>query len=133
MTTKYRRENHSVSDLKAHIIFTTKYRAKVLSVDGLAVIEKAFLSVAKKMNFEVLEFNGETDHVHCLIEYPPKLSISQIANALKGVSSRKYGQARLPKPNNKKALWTPAHFSTSVGGAPLDILKKYIQDQEKPS
>jgi putative transposase len=84
------------------------------------------------MNFRVLEFNGEADHVHILVEYPPKLSISQIVNALKGVSSRRYGQAGLPKPDGKKSLWTPAHFSVSVGGAPLEVLKKYIQGQEKP-
>jgi REP element-mobilizing transposase RayT len=48
------------------------------------------------MNFQILEFKGESDHIHALIEYPPKLSISQIVNALKGVSSRRYGQAGYP-------------------------------------
>jgi putative transposase len=128
----YRRERHSVSDLKAHLIFVTKYRQKVLSATGLAVIEQACHAVAEKMGFQVLEFNGESDHVHLLLEYPPKLSISQMVNALKGVSSRRYGQAGLPKPKGGIALWTPAHFSASVGGAPLEILKQYIQGQEKP-
>ncbi|MGG6294986.1 IS200/IS605 family transposase [Leptolyngbya sp. AN02str] len=128
----YRRENHSVSDLKAHLIFVTKYRQKVLTAAGLAVVEAACRAVAVKMNFQVLEFNGEADHVHMLVEYPPKLSISQMVNALKGVSSRRYGQAGLPKPYGKKSLWTPAHFSASVGGAPLEVLKQYIQGQEKP-
>ena len=127
-----RRENHSVSDLKAHLIFVTKYRQKVLSAQGFKVLESACKSVALKMDFQILEFNGEADHVHLLVEYPPKLSISQIVNALKGVSSRRYGQAGLPKPKGKAALWTPAHFSASVGGAPIEVLKRYIQDQEKP-
>ena len=129
---KCRRENHSVSDLKAHLVFTTKYRQKILTAEGLKLIESAFGGVAKKMNFQILEFNGEADHVHTLVEYPPKLSISQIANSLKGVSSRRYGQAGFKKPYGERALWTSAHFSTSVGGAPLEVLKKYIQDQEKP-
>lgn len=128
----YRRENHSVSDLKAHLIFVTKYRQKVLTAAGLVVVESACRAVAAKMNFQVLEFNGEADHVHLLVEYPPKLSISQMVNALKGVSSRRYGQAGLPKPYGKKSLWTPAHFSASVGGAPIEVLKQYIQGQEKP-
>jgi putative transposase len=128
----YRRENHSVSDLKAHLIFVTKYRQKVLSAEGLKVIESACNTVALKMDFQILEFNGEADHVHLLVEYPPKLSISQIVNALKGVSSRRYGQAGLPKPKGKAALWTPEHFSASVGGAPIEALKRYIQAQEKP-
>ena len=128
----YRRENHSVSDLKAHLIFVTQYRQTVLSAEGLNVIESACNTVALKMDFQILAFNGEADHVHLLVEYPPKLSISQIVNALKGVASRRYGQAGLPKPKGKAALWTPAHFSVSVGGAPIEGLKRYIQDQEKP-
>ena len=58
------------------------------------------LGLTQVMNFQVLEFNGEDNHVHALIEYPPKLSISQIVNALKGVSSRRYG--RLQKTPIKK-------------------------------
>ena len=74
----------------------TKYRRPLLSASSLAVIEKSFGEVAKKMDFEILEFNGESDHIHALIELPPKLSVSQIVNALKGVSSRRYGQAGRP-------------------------------------
>ena len=84
------------------------------------------------MGFEIEEFNGEPDHVHVLIEYPPKLSISQMVNALKGVSSRRYGQAGHPKPYGRDALWSPSYFASSVGGAPLEVLQRYIQHQEKP-
>ncbi|MFN6536150.1 MAG: transposase, partial [Nostoc sp. EkiNYC01] len=56
-----------------------------------------------------------------------------IVNALKGVSSRRYGQAGYPKPSGKQALWSPSYFVSSVGGAPLEVLKMYIQNQEKPS
>ena len=77
--------------------------------------------------------NGESDHVHALIEYPPKLSISVMVNSLKGVSSRRYGQAGYPKPYGKDALWSPSYFVSSVGGATLEVLKCYIKDQEKPS
>lgn len=85
------------------------------------------------MNFEVREFNGEADHIRALIEFPPKLSVSQIVNALKGVSSRRYGQRGYPKPCGKTALWSPSYFATSVGGAPIEVLKQYIQNQDKPS
>jgi putative transposase len=96
------------------------------------LIEKSFKEVAKKMDFQILEFNGESDHIHVLIEYPPKLSISQIVNTLKGVSSRRYGQAGYPKPYGKDALWSPSYFVSSVGGAPIETLKQYIRAQEKP-
>ena len=133
MSTQLRKERHSVSDLKIHLVCITKYRGKIFTAESLAVIEKSFLEVAAKMDFQVEEFNGELDHIHALIEYPPKLSISQIVNALKGVSSRRYGQAGYPKPYGKDALWSPSYFVSSVGGAPLDVLKRYIKDLEKPS
>jgi putative transposase len=130
---EFRRERHSVSDLKIHLVCVTKYRKKVLTSKGLLVIETAFRQVASKMQFEILEFNGESDHVHALIAYQPKLSVSQIVNSLKGVSSRIYQQQRLPTPFGKSSLWSPSYFASSVGGAPLEVLKQYIQDQEKPS
>lgn len=133
MATQFRHERHSVSDLKAHLVCVTKYRRKILTSDSLAVLEKSFREVAAKMDFQVLEFNGESDHIHVLIEFPPKLSFSQIVNALKGVSSRKYGQTGFPKPFGKTALWSPSYYVSTVGGAPLEILRKYIQSQEKPS
>jgi putative transposase len=126
----YRRERHSVTDLKTHLVCVTKYRKPVFNDDGLKLIEESFKTVATKMNFQILEFNGEADHVHALIEYPPKLCISQIANALKGVSSRRYGQAGNKKPH-KEALWSPSYFAVSVGGAPLEVLKRYINNQSR--
>jgi putative transposase len=133
MSTPLRKERHSVSDLKIHLVCVTKYRRPILTAESLAVLEVSFREVATKMGFEIEEFNGEPDHVHVLIEYPPKLSISQMVNALKGVSSRRYGQAGHPKPYGRDALWSPSYFASSVGGAPLEVLKRYIQNQEKPS
>jgi putative transposase len=127
----YRRERHSVTDLKIHLICVTKYRKPVFTEESLKLIEESFRTVAAKMNFQVLEFNGEPDHVHVLIEYPPKLSISQIVNALKGVSSRRYGQSGNKKPH-KEALWSPSYFAVSVGGAPIEVLKQYIKEQSRP-
>ena len=133
MTSGLRKERHSVSDLKMHLVCVTKYRRKILTIESLQLIHKSFLEVAQKMGFNLLEFNGESEHIHVLLEYPPKLSISQMVNSLKGVSSRRYGQAGYPKPYGKDALWSPSYFVSSVGGVPLAVLKQYIQNQEKPS
>jgi putative transposase len=133
MSTLLRKERHSVSDLKIHLICVTKYRRKILTLESLKLIEKSFQEVAQKMDFQILEFNGESDHIHVLIKYIPKLSISVIVNDLKGVSSRRYGQAGFPKPYGKQSLWSPSYFVSSVGGAPLEVLKSYIKNQEKPS
>ena len=133
MTTGFRKERHSVSDLKIHLVCVTKYRRTVFTAESLELIEKSFKEVAKKMDFQIQQFNGESDHIHVLIEFPPKLSVSQIVNTLKGVSSRRYGQAGYPKPYGKDALWSPSYFVSSVGGTPIEILKQYIREQEKPS
>ncbi len=131
MTTQLRKERHSITDLKIHLVCVTKYHQSVFTAKSLDLIEKSFTEVATKMNFQVLEFNGEGNHVHSLIEYPPKLSVSQIVNALKGVSSRRYGQAGFKKPH-QQSLWSPSYFAVCVGGAPLAILKEYIKNLEKP-
>lgn len=133
MTIQFRRERHSVTDLKMHLVCVTKYRDEIFSSEELKLIEEVFRHVAHLMNFQILEINGEDEHVHALIEYPPKLSVSKIVNALKGVSSRRYGQAGFKKPHDKTALWSPSYFAVSVGGAPIDVLIKYIKNQEKPS
>ena len=126
------RERHSVTDLKTHLIYVTKHRRKILTAQGLDVIQNSFDAVAKSLNCRLIEFNGEADHIHAVIEYPPKLSSSKLANAFKGTSSRKHGQAGLPKKRGK-ALWSPSYFASSVGGASLEVLKEYVRKQEKPS
>ena len=133
MTTNLRKERHSISSIKIQLLCVTKYRRAVFTSESIAVIEKSFNAVAMKMDFQILEFNGEYDYIHALIEYPPKLSISQMVNTLKGVSSRRYGQAGHLKPYGKDALWSPSYFVSSVRGAPIEVLQQYIKEQEKPS
>jgi putative transposase len=128
----YRRERHSVTDLKVHLVCVAKYRDEVFSVEELELIERVFRHVAVKMDLQIIEISGEDEHVHALIEYPPKLSVSKIINALKGVSSRRYGQHGFKKPHDKSALWSPSYFAVSVGGAPIEVLIQYIKDQSRP-
>ena len=70
MATYFRKERHSVTHLKIHLVFVTKYRRSVFTAESLGVIEKSFCEVAEKMDFRILEFNGEGNQVHALIEYP---------------------------------------------------------------
>jgi putative transposase len=132
MATGLRKGRHSVTDLKMHLVCVTKYRREVFTSEGLACIEASFETVARKMGFCILEFNAEADHVHAVIEYPPKLSVSQIVNHLKGVSSRMYKKEGYKSPHQTH-LWSPSYFVSSVGGAPLDVLKQYVEAQKKPS
>lgn len=87
--------------------------------------------VAKKMNLKILEIEGETDHIHLLVEIPPKLAVSQIVNSLKGVSSRML-RKNYPQLRKYKSLWSPSYFAISCGGAPIDAIEHYIREQSTP-
>ncbi len=125
---------HSTYLLQAHLIFITKYRKKILTNEYLNYLEVVFSTTLNENNSRLLEFNGESDYVHLLIDYDPKLSISTIVNNLKGRSSR---LLRRDSPEIKKVLWgksklwSPSYFAGSVGGTTFEILEKYIQDRPK--
>ena len=90
------------------------------------------------MDFEahLVEFDGEHDHVHLLIEYPPKVAISRLVNSLKGVSSRMIRKKNYPSIQSKlwgNQLWSPSYFAGSCGGAPISIIKQYIEQQQTPN
>ncbi|MCF1459027.1 MAG: IS200/IS605 family transposase [Shewanella sp.] len=130
-----RKGRRCVFMLHAHMIFITKYRGRVLTDEHLKTLEKIFRSVCSDFEVELEEFNGEQDHVHLLVNYPPKVSVSKLVNSLKGVSSRQLKQhhPELIKPAYmKNALWSPSYFAGSVGGAPIGILKQYIEQQNRP-
>ncbi len=82
------------------------------------------------------EFDGERDPVHLLITYPPKVAISRLVNSLKGVSSRLIRKKHCPPPIERAlwggSLWSPSYFAGSAGGAPLSIIRQYIEQQETP-
>ncbi|OIJ68232.1 IS200/IS605 family transposase [Streptomyces mangrovisoli] len=81
------------------------------------------------------EFNGEADHVHLLVHYPSKLALSKLVNSLKGVSSR-YLRAeytgRVNRTGMGSAFWSRSYFAASCGGAPLSIVRQYIEEQRRP-
>ncbi len=93
-----------------------------------------FEKVCLDFEAQLVEMNGEAEHVHLLINYPPKHSMSTLVNSLKGVSSR---LLRLERPDIEKrywknVLWSPSYFAASCGGAPLNVLKQYVEQQKTP-
>lgn len=132
-----RKGSHWVANLNIHLIFVTKYRVKVLTDKLLQNAEASFEVTGKSLDAKIIECNGEADHIHLLIEYPSRLSVSTIAKRLKGASSS-YLQQQYPSLSNhwavrkSGALWSPSYFVASVGGAPISVLKQYIQQQDRP-
>ncbi|PJE80677.1 hypothetical protein CI610_00338 [invertebrate metagenome] len=130
-----RKGRHVVYMIHAHLVFVTKYRGKVFTDESLTKMEEIMKGICKNHEAELTEFNGETDHVHLLINYPPKVRLSELVNALKGITSRELKRyfPELNQPAWKKnALWSPSYFAGSVGGAPLSVLKDYINSQARP-
>lgn len=130
-----RKGSHVAFNLNAHIIFVTKYRAQRFTGTHLQTLEQILTKLCADRKAELVEFNGESDHVHLLVDYHPETSISALVRDLKSGSSRELKRHH-PELNQvawrKNALWSPSYFVCSVGGAPIEVLKQYIQQQERP-
>ena len=126
---------HCVFLLHAHLVFVTKYRYGVFTESILDDLKEIFASVCRDFEAELIEFDGEEDYVHLLVVYPPKVAISSLVNSLKGVSGRLIRRKGYP-PIQKKLwggpLWPPGYFAGSCGGAPISVLRQYIEDQRTP-
>ena len=130
-----RHGRHCVFNLHIHLVFVTKYRRSVFTKAVLEDLKEIFASVCQDFEAELVEFDGEKDYVHLLINYPPKVSVSRLVNSLKGVSSRLIRKKRYPCMQDKLwagALWSPSYFAASCGGAPISIIKQYIEQQDTP-
>ncbi|WP_078623318.1 IS200/IS605 family transposase [Streptomyces prunicolor] len=131
-----RRGRTVIYTLHAHLVFTPKYRRGPFTDEILTRCEEIMRAVCADFETELVEFNGERDHVHLLVHYPPKVSISKLVGSLKGVSARRL---RHEHPDHiRKYLWgahfwSPSYFAASCGGAPLAIIKEYIEQQKRPT
>jgi putative transposase len=128
---EFRRGRSVVSSLNVHLVFVTKYRRRVLTQPMLDRLGEVFDSVCQDFGAVLVEFNGEHDHVHLLVEYPPKVSVSVLVNSLKGVSSRRLRQEFTVR-THREHLWSPSYFAASAGGAPLAVIRRYIENQQNP-
>lgn len=130
-----RHGRHCVFKMHVHLVFVTKYRRGVFTKAILNDLKAIFASVCTDFEAELVEFDGEDDHVHLLIHYPPKVAISKLVNSLKGISSlliRKKDYPSIKKKLWGGALWSPSYFAGSCGGAPIDIIRQYIEQQQTP-
>ena len=126
MIKTYRRRLHSVSLLHAHLVFTTKYRRRVITPRVFELLRRSMQRTATGLDIRLIAIESDGDHLHLMLEHPPTLALSEIVRRLKGAASRLVRQARLPDILRKlwgKAFWSPSFFIVSCGGAPLDVVK----------
>ena len=112
----------------------TKYRRKAMTDAMLTRCEEITREIRQDLEADLKQFNGEEDHVHLLVHYPPKVQLSKLVNSLKGVSSRYLRQEY--DDHVRKYLWgghfwSASYFAGSCGGAPLTVVKQYIENQKR--
>lgn len=130
MRSNYKSNKNVVYSCKYHIVWCPKYRRKVL-VEGVDTrLKEILLEVATEFNSELIEIEVMPDHVHVLIECDPQFGIAKLIRYMKGRCSRYLRQefpwlkSRLP------TLWTNSYFIATVGGAPISVIKQYIENQK---
>lgn len=133
MSTTLNKGSHSVYSIQLHLVFVTKYRRKVITPEILTRLQEIFSNVCGKRKAELLEFNGESDYCHLLVSIAPDTLISQLVASLKSASSRVIRsefRSHVSKFYWKPVFWHDAYCVVSCGGAPLEIVKQYIQNQK---
>lgn len=125
---------NAVFSLHLHLVLVTKYRKKVMDDAMLLRCEAIVRDVVAAWKCQVVEFNGEADHVHALLSVVPRARLSDLVGNIKTVTARRLRSEfpRLREVYWKPVFWSPSYFVMSVGGAPIEILKRYIQGQDRP-
>ena len=124
--------NHCIFNIQYHLVLVTKYRRKVITKAMMSRLEEIFSRLLTQWDCELIEFNGEADHVHLLISTNPKAQTSKLVNNLKTVTSRlirKEFEQQVKRFYWKPVFWSRTYCLLSVGGAPLSVLKQYIENQ----
>ncbi len=117
-----------------HLVFITKYRRGVINEVMLERLKEIFSETMQQLKGELLEFGGEDDHVHLMISYHPSYALSNIVGKLKGKSSyflRQEFWEEIKKKLWGNHFWSPSYCIVSCGGAPLEIVKAYVENQRK--
>lgn len=128
-------KGRSVSDLKAHLVLTTKYRRKVFTKPMLDRMHEILEDLLSKWDCKLVEFNGEENHIHLLFQYLPQMELTKLVNNLKTVTSRRLRsefQEQVDKFYYKDVLWNGSYFIASCGGVTVSTLRKYIEEQDSP-
>lgn len=121
--------------MHVHLVFVTKYRRRVFNQAVMEELRDIFAGVCEDFEATLEECDGEGDHVHLLVNYPPKVAVAKLVNSLKGVSSRllrRRGHPSIQRALWGESLWSPSYFAGSCGGAPLAVVKRYIEGQNTP-
>jgi putative transposase len=127
---KFKSNRNVFFSCKYHVVFCPKYRRNVL-VDGIDVRMKEIVAeIANELSVDILELEVMPDHVHMLCEVDPQYGIHKFVKYTKGRTSRLLRQEFPNLRSRLPTLWTNSYFVATVGGAPLAVIKQYIENQK---
>lgn len=127
---------HCTFNLNYHLVIVTKHRRKCIDTAIRERLKTITADLCDKWEGELIEFNGESDHIHLLVSLNPKTQPSKFVNNFKTVSSRlirKEFKAHIDRFYHKPVFWSRSYCLLTCGGAPLSVIKQYIQNQETES
>jgi putative transposase len=127
---EYRSNNNIVYSCKYHIVWCPKYRRKVLVGDVADRLKELIRQIIIDHGSGLIELEVMPDHVHLLLEVDPQYGVHKLVKQIKGATSHALRQ-EFPKIKSRlPTLWTNSYFVSTVGGAPLAMVKQYIEDQK---
>lgn len=131
----YKKKNHAVSALYAHVVLTIKYRRPALSEPDIArTVIVSIRRTALMLNCEIEAIESDANHLHILLRWPPSISLSTLIQQIKGRSARevRINERQKLRPHLwGKHFWSPSYCVISCGGAPLSVIKRYVEEQGK--
>jgi putative transposase len=129
-----RHGRHCIFRMQVHLVFVTRFRRRVFDREALEILRAVFSGVCHDFGATLMEMNGEHDHVHLAVEYPPKVPVSSLVNSLKGVSSRLLHRRRpaIRQRYWNGVLWSPSYLAASCDGATPVIVREYIAREQTP-
>ena len=128
---EYKKESHTVYDIEYHIVWTTKYRYKVLKGEIALKLRELLRQGCEARGITIVRGNIKKDHVHMLLSCPPTLSVSKIVQYLKGRSSKLLQSAfsELKKQYWGQHLWSVGYFCRTSGAVTEDMIREYVENQ----
>jgi putative transposase len=131
MTREVRSNSNIVFDCKYHVVFCPKYRRQVLVVPIDGRLKEIIRSMCAEMSVDMVEMEVMPDHVHLLMAgVDPQFGIHRVVKAIKGKTSRLLRQEFPQLRSRLPTLWTNSYFVATTGGAPLPVIKRYIERQK---
>lgn len=129
----YKKNRHALYKLTYHLVVVTKYRHECITPEIKKRLFEISENLFEKWNCEIIEINGEKDHLHILFDAPPQVQLSSLVNSFKSVSSRYIRKefAEELKPFYwKPYFWSKSYLIISTGGTTIDTIKQYIENQK---